>query len=439
MMDRPIQRKILWVLGEMQKNLSVETHRKDIRSMDEYLSAFRDMKKVSAAFSPSRQKRYYELLDSLTAIMEKMARKHVAGRKQRISCERLLEELYREFQEEKEVKKEIVFLPYQAAMWDSMESVWQAARQDAEHCNAYVIPIPYCDKNSDGTPKAWHCDTEKFPKEIPIIDWQTVDLEKMHPDVIVFHDPYEEGNLVSSVDQRFYSRNLKKYTDKLVYIPYYVLDEKNLTGNRYLAHVARLARQPGTRNADVTIVQSEAAREAFIKALENPEKPESRAYWEKRILGLGSPKIDKVRNTKKETVELPEKWRRLIEGKKVVLYNVSVTMVLHRTELFLGKIRDTLAMFRGSKEVVLWWRPHPLLEATLSSMRPELLEEYREIVETYKREGWGIYDETGDMYRSIACSDALYGDASSMAILFRMAGKPVLAQNYAVRSCTAKV
>ena len=36
---------------------------------------------------------------------------------------------------------EVVFLPYKASMWDSLESVWMAADAD-EDCDAYVIPIP---------------------------------------------------------------------------------------------------------------------------------------------------------------------------------------------------------------------------------------------------------------------------------------------------------
>ena len=35
---------------------------------------------------------------------------------------------------------EAVFLPYKASMWDSLESVWQAADADPD-CDAYVIPI----------------------------------------------------------------------------------------------------------------------------------------------------------------------------------------------------------------------------------------------------------------------------------------------------------
>ena len=36
-------------------------------------------------------------------------------------------------------KKEIVFMPYKASMWDSLESVYLAARED-ENCDAYVVP-----------------------------------------------------------------------------------------------------------------------------------------------------------------------------------------------------------------------------------------------------------------------------------------------------------
>ena len=48
------------------------------------------------------------------------------------------------------VRKEIVFLPYKASMWDSLESVYLAAKAD-ENCDAYVVPIPYYDRNEDGS------------------------------------------------------------------------------------------------------------------------------------------------------------------------------------------------------------------------------------------------------------------------------------------------
>ena len=65
---------------------------------------------------------------------------------------------------------------------------------------------------------------------------------------------------------------------------------------------------------------------------------------------------------------------------------------------------------------------------TIRSMRPRLLERYRKIERTYQEEAWGIYDNTTDLDRAIALSDAYYGDASSVAQLFEAAGKPVMIQ-----------
>ena len=129
---------------------------------------------------------------------------------------------------------------------------------------------------------------------------------------------------------------------------------------------------------------------------------------------------------------MPEAWRKIIGDKKVVLYNTSVAEPYIHTDSYLEKISDTLAYFKSREDAVLWWRPHPLLAATLHSIHEELALEYERIVSAYQKEGWGIYDDTGDMYRAIAWSDALYGDNSSVAVLYGMTGKPVLVQNYNV-------
>lgn len=47
-------------------------------------------------------------------------------------------------------RRSVVFLPYKASAWDSLESVWRAAEANSD-CDAYVIPIPYYYKNSDGS------------------------------------------------------------------------------------------------------------------------------------------------------------------------------------------------------------------------------------------------------------------------------------------------
>ena len=43
--------------------------------------------------------------------------------------------------------------------------------------------------------------------------------------------------------------------------------------------------------------------------------------------------------------------------------------------------------------------------------------------------GWGIYDDTPDIDRAIALSDAYYGDMSSVVELYKVTGKPIMIQN----------
>ena len=325
------------------------------------------------------------------------------------------------------IRKEIVFLPYKASMWDSLESVWRAADADPD-CDAYVIPIPYYDKNPDGSFREMHYEGTQFPKDVPVTFYQDYDFEKRRPDVVFIHNPYDQYNYVTSVEPRFYSIELKKYTELLVYIPYFVCDEQSMNTviGKYTA--------TGVQNADVVVLQSENLRHKVIELLRQRVGGD-RKYWENRVVGLGSPKYDPVFGLDKEQQIIPENWKKIIQkqdgsNKKIVLYNTGVGPMLTDSVKMIAKIRTVLAFFyEYREEYVLLWRPHPLYMATLKSMRPQLLTEYREIVEEFVSGGWGIYDDTSDFHAAFALSDVYYGDYSSLVWLYQASGKPLLEQN----------
>lgn len=66
--------------------------------------------------------------------------------------------------------------------------------------------------------------------------------------------------------------------------------------------------------------------------------------------------------------------------------------------------------------------------ATIESMRPELRDAYYEIVERYRKEYWGIYDDTIEMERAVILSDGYYGDGSSVLQLYQKTDKPIMLQ-----------
>ena len=116
--------------------------------------------------------------------------------------------------------------------------------------------------------------------------------------------------------------------------------------------------------------------------------------------------------------------------KKIILYNTGVSALLQHSEQYLAKMRDVFRVFReNAAEVALLWRPHPLIQATISSMRPQLWEGYKKLAEEYRNAGWGIYDDSAELDRAIAVSDAYYGDGSSVVQLCRKKEMPVMIQN----------
>lgn len=333
-------------------------------------------------------------------------------------------------------RKQVVFLPYKASMWDSLESVWEAADADPD-CDAYVIPIPYYDRNLDGSLGEMHYEGNQYPENVPVMWYEDYDFAVNKPDVIFIHNPYDKYNHVTSVHPFFYSNNLKQFTDKLVYIPYFILNEVDPHNEEAVGYIEHFCTVPAVMYADYVIVQSEAMRRIYINSMVKllGEKDIPKSHWEKKILGLGSPKVDKVLSVRKEETELPEEWINIIQRpggsfKKIILYNTSVSALLYYSDRMLEKMKTVFEIFRKNHDIVaLLWRPHPLTHATIKSMRPQLWEEYSRMEEQYKREGWGIYDDTADMDRAIAVSDAYYGDKSSLVQLYQKTGKPIMIQN----------
>jgi len=334
------------------------------------------------------------------------------------------------FDSEVKTKREALFLPYKASMWDSLESIYLAAKDD-QNWDVFVMPIPYYDKkNEQLTEMHWETD---YPKNIPLIDFRKYNIEERHPDIIFIHNPYDGYNIVTSVQPDFFSERLRNLTDCLVYVPYFVGN-----GTDIQEHFCTL---PACIFAHKVIVQTEEERKIYINTYKEFAKknnvPERFDRIGEKFLALGSPKLDKAVTAKREDYEIPPEWEKLINNKKVVFYNLSIGSLLENTieddkpsDKYFKKVKSVFEFFRKQSDVVLLWRPHPLLEGTIKTMRPWLEQEYAEIVNEYKTGGYGIYDDSADLNRAIALSDLYYGDGSSVTKLFEVVGKPVFWQMF---------
>lgn len=311
---------------------------------------------------------------------------------------------------------QIAFFPYKAAMWDSMESIWKAFRKD-ERCECVVVPIPYRDYDANNNKWDSCYELSDFPQDVPVRDYQTYSVEEEQPDIAFVHNPYDDCNRVTCVYPQFFSRELRKHVGKLVYVPYYITTGYISPEHLYL---------PVYQNMDYMIAQSEKFKSGCV----------GMEYYDK-ILPLGSPKADRVIQMCRDGVEVPEEWKPILQGKKSVMLNTSIGCFLAYGDIYFDKLKHIFEWFREREDVVLIWRPHPLLEGTVKSMRPQLMDQYRALVDFFRSGQIGIYDDTSDITRTIAIVDAYIGeDGSSVVNLFGVADKPIfILDNCLYESC----
>lgn len=306
------------------------------------------------------------------------------------------------------VKLEVVFCPYKASMWDSLESVWKAANEDPD-CDAYVVPIPYYDRNPDHSFGEYHYEGGDYPGYVPIVHYEAYDFEKRRPDVVYIHNPYDDSNYVTSVDPRFYSSELKKYTDKLVYIPYFFTNLEYSDTHLFL---------PVYKYVDAIIVQNEVSKQQFKDSM-----------FYKKVYTFGSPKLDCIINYYDQK-RCPYQLSEIAGNKKIIFFNTSISFVLKDTNLAFNKIEYLIKEFVESDNIFVVWRPHPLLEATLKSMRPKAYEILSRLKNMFLKQCIGIYDIEMNIDELVAVSDAYVGEeSSSVVMLFASLGKPVFIIN----------
>ena len=230
-------------------------------------------------------------------------------------------------------------------------------------------------------------------------------MEEAQPDVIYIHNPYDDKNILTSVDPRYYSFRLKDFTDNLVYIPYYTTMGKAGFGSLFM---------PAYRYVHHIVVQSEEHKQRL------PKEVQEKA----RI--LGSPKLDRALAYSQNPPKIPEDWKRIARGRKIYYYNTVIEEMLGNPESFLQKMEEVFSLFKENPKYCLLWRPHPLLESSFFSVDTAYRKRFLELKLRYLTEEIGIYDSSAEPERAVALSSVYLGDeTSSMAALFLAGGKPL--------------
>lgn len=333
-------------------------------------------------------------------------------------------------------RREVVFVTYKAAMWDSLDGLWRECRREAD-CDVYVIPVPYYYKAGDGTIVKECYEGMNFPQEVKVTGYNDYDFVLRHPDTIYFQCPYDKYNMVFSVHPFAYSTNIRQFTDNLVFVQPFVVDEIKPGNEKARLNIVQYFCNPAIMCADRVIVQSDDMKQILVEELTKFTGEHTRHVWEKKLDGGGVPSSEQSNASKREhrISQLPDEWKALIYKKdgsrrKIVLYNNSVNSVLENKEEIIQKLCTVLNVFKkNSDDIVLVWRHNPFIKATIEKTYPNIWKEYSRIVEQYKQYGWGIYDDKLRIQDEVEICDAYYGDTDSIVQKLQREKVPIMIKN----------
>ncbi len=315
-------------------------------------------------------------------------------------------------------RREVIFLPRSARLWDAMKGLWQQALADPQ-TDVYVVPIPYYYKKYDGQLRDRVYVPKDYPAELDCQDYEKFNLMLHHPDEIIICDQYDEYNPITSVNPYFYSSNLQNMTEKLTFVFPYRINDFDRADQCEWANMKYYVRMPGIIRADRVIVPTEAQKDAFIADLCEFAGESTRQVWENKF---------EVANlwTEEEPDTEPEKY---------IAYQISFSSLVQYKDEAIAKIDRTLEIFENvltqSQSAKMLWCGQNTVHEELPKVDADLFAKYMDRVKAFEEKHPGCFTVVGNADISVIVKKckAFYGDGGVLLHAFNVAGKPVMLQN----------
>ena len=347
------------------------------------------------------------------------------------------------FAGEKSGKQKVaVFLPCKAAWWDSMEPLWKEYFDD-ESTEVHVLPIFYYDSDYNGNIGEKHDERALFPEYLNVEDCEKFDFAGIHPDIVVTQVPYDGYNTAMTVHEFFYSANLLRFTDELIYVPCFDMEPPMDENDKAATAISVFVEQEGVVNADRVVLKSEQMRRFYIEKLVELSSEDTRQYWEQKIVVL-----ENGDNKERKSTEVSDRGngesgneKRLaktedgnVGGRKLIVYYVGISSLLRYGSDAIEKIRESFDIFEEASDKldVVFTIQWGLME-NLEIVAPELLLEFKQILETIPDRKNITYEPGQQALLPVDDFDAYYGDASPYVRKCVLQKIPVMIQNYEIR------
>ena len=303
-------------------------------------------------------------------------------------------------------RKSCLFITYCAGAFDNMRDVARHYIDDGYEVT--ILPVTKYDIAADMTgieaspddrPASYY--TEGLSGAVVCYDGSILDS---HPDVIVTNYQYDEYNLITTVDKAYYSGNLRRHCDRLVFVPPFEARSQEAGDERARKLMPSYVCTALITACDGIIVHSDEMKQRYVECLSAWSGEGYTSAWESKITVL-------ARDQAEDTA--PHGSRR-----KIMFY-VGISFFAEYGEAAIDKIRRSFDIFHDNRDRI------EVVYVTQDGLSDSLKRLYPDLYDMYVAGG---FPDPEDTISADDC-DAYYGEASAYATEFVNAHKPVMIMN----------
>lgn len=223
----------------------------------------------------------FQLYQKLTAPAESLSPENIHNLLRHMDA--VVEDIQQKMDTQFIQPKEVVFLPFKADGWKKMKPLYDYFRSLPD-VKIYVTPISYFRKNGrlQTIPEPVD-ESASIAEDVDITPADQMILALHTPDIVISQNTYDQYSTGITVDRRFYTDELQKYSGQVVYMPWFTMDEVDLHHPAAMAVCQDYINMPGVLHADRVLVTSYNMRHVYISKLTAFAGEDTWQHWEKTV------------------------------------------------------------------------------------------------------------------------------------------------------------
>lgn len=322
-------------------------------------------------------------------------------------------------------KKVVLFITTGLKQWNGFKKLCQSSIEDEDN-EVYGVLVPVVFKDFLGRAVFKNAelpsDGDFFPREMEVRIWNDIDVSLLQPDIIYIQDPYDGENPCLTIPPQFYSKNLKKYTDSLIYVPAFYVNEFCEQDVSDIYNMKHYVTAPAVMYADYVLLQSENTKKMYMKKLVEFAGEETREAWDRKL--QGTELYDNIKlsaNTEENNKNLSDK--------KTILYCIGENELAKKGKASINEIEERLEIFgENSASLRVKVCMYPPDKNVWKSTDNSVTQQITRMLEEYTQQEWcEICDINSAEWEDIAKeSNAYYGSPSPLVHMFTTLHKPVM-------------